>query len=104
MLCEGMEKAQTSRKTLILADQTSNMYGLNKNDYQNLLRNAITATYKKLNKNIGTKINKEGIMFAKQADILGKAKMNDTGKSVVTLKYHQENFMNHPTTRLLKYN
>ena len=42
-------------------------YRLHKNDYQNLLRNAITTSYKKANKNIGTRINKEGIKFAKQA-------------------------------------
>ena len=36
------------------------------------LRNAITTTYKKANKNIGTKINKERIKFAKQAGISDK--------------------------------
>ena len=76
------------------------MYRLNKNDYQNLLKNAITASYKKANKNIGTKINKEGIKFAKQADILDKIEINGTGNSFVTLKDHKENFTNHPTTRL----
>ena len=49
------------------ADKTSNMYRLHKSNYQNLLRNAITRSYKKANKNIGTRINKEGIKFAKQA-------------------------------------
>ena len=55
------------------------MYRLNKNDYQNLLRNAITTTYKKANKNIETKINKEDIKFANQSDILDKIEMNGTG-------------------------
>ena len=60
-LREDMKQVQTSKKTLTPADKTSNMYRLHKNDYQNLLRNAITTSYKKANKNIGTKINKEGI-------------------------------------------
>ena len=55
------------------------MYRLSKNDYQNLLRNAITTTYKKANKNIETEINKEDVKFAKQADILDKIEMNRTG-------------------------
>ena len=59
-----MKQVQTSHKTLTPADKTSNMYRLNKKDYQNLLRNAITTTYKKANKNIGTKTNKEGMKFA----------------------------------------
>ena len=100
MLREDMKQVQTSKKTLTLADKTSNMYRLNKNDYQNLLKNAITTTYKKANKNIGTIINKEGIKFAKQADILDKIEINGTGNSFVTLKDHKENFTNHPTTRL----
>ena len=61
----------------------------------------MTTTYKKANKNIGTKINKEGIKFAKQADILDKNEINGTGNTFVTLKDHKENFTNHPTTRLI---
>ena len=80
------EDIQTSKKTLTPADKASNLYRLNKNDYQNLLTNTITATYKKANKNTGTKINKEGIKFAKQADTLDKIEMIGTGNSFVTLK------------------
>ena len=70
---------ETSKKTLIPTNKTPNMYRLNKNNYQNLLKNAITTTYKKENKNIGTKINKEGFKFGKKANILEKVKINGTG-------------------------
>ena len=73
---------------------------LNKKDYQNLLRCASTTTYKKANKSIETKINKEGINFAKQANILDKIDINTTGNSFITLKDHKKNFIGHPTTRL----
>ena len=76
------------------------MYRLYKNDYQNLLRNATTTSYKKENKNIGIKINKEGIKFAKQANILDKIEINGTGHSFITIKDQKENFTNHPMTRL----
>ena len=101
ILREDMKQVQTSKKTLTPADKISDMYRLNKNDYRNLLRNAITITYKEANKSIGTKINKEGIKFAKQADILDKIEINSTGNSFVTLNDHKENFTNHPTTRLI---
>ena len=68
VLREDMKQVQTSKKTLTPADKTSNMYRFNKNDYENLFKNAITTTYKKANKNIGTIIKKECIKFAKQAD------------------------------------
>ena len=96
-----MKQAQTSKKTLTPADKVSNMYRLHKNNYQNLLRNATTTSYKKANKNIGTKINKEDIKFTKQANILDKIEINGTGNSFITLKDHKENFTNHPTTRLI---
>ena len=66
------------------------MYRLNKNNHRSLLRNAITATYKKVNKTTGKKISKEGNKLAKQADIVDKIEMNGTG-----------NFVKHPATTLI---
>ena len=100
-LGEAMKQVQTSKKTLTPADKTLNIYRLHKSDYQNLLRNVITTSYKKANKNIGSKINKEGIKFAKQANMLDEIEINGTGNSFITLKDHIENFTNHLTTRLI---
>ena len=74
---------------------------MHKNDYQKLLRNAITTSYKKANNIIRTKINKEGIKFAKQANILDKIEINGTSNSFITLKDHKENFTKNPKTRLI---
>ena len=65
------------------------------------MRNAITTSYKKAIKNIGTKINKEGIKFAKQTNVLDQIDINGTGNSFITLKDHKENFSNHYTTTLI---
>ena len=43
----------------------------------------------------------KSVKFGKQADILDKIEMNGTCNSFSTLKNHKENFMNHPTTRLI---
>ena len=103
ILYEGIEKVQTSKKTLNPADKSSNMHRLDKNECQNLLGNNIAATYKRR-----TNINKEDIKFAKQADILDrlvymekKIEINRPGNSFVTLKNLKENFMNYPTTWLI---
>ena len=81
-----MKQVQTSKKTLTPGGKTSNMYRLHENDHQNLLRNPITTSYKKANTNIGTKINKEGMKFAKQANILDKIEIHGAGNSFITLK------------------
>ena len=66
------------------------------------MRNAITTTYNKANKDIGTNINKEDTKLAKQADILGKIEMNGIGNSFFTLKDHKKNnFKNYSTTWLI---
>ena len=85
-----MKQVQTSKKTLTPADKASNMYRLNKNNYQNLLRNAITTIYKNANNNIGTKINKQGIKFAKQADILDNIEINSTSNSCYSKRPQRE--------------
>ena len=95
-----MKNVQTSNKTLIPAYVTSNMYRLNKTEYQNLLRIVMTTTYKKTNKNIGNKINKEGIKFVKKGRY-DKIEMDSTRISLVTLKDHKENFISHSTTWLI---
>ena len=100
-LREDMKQVQTSKKALTPAGKIFNMYRLHNKGYQNLLRNAITTSYKKENKSIGTKINKGGIKFAKQANMLDKIEINDTDNSFSTLKDHKRNFTNHLTARLI---
>ena len=58
-LREDKKQAQTSKKTLTAADKTSNMYKLHKNNYQNLLRNAITTSYKKQIRTLDQKSRKK---------------------------------------------
>ena len=48
ILCEEMIKMQKSKMTPTPTDKTSNMFILSKNNYQNVLRNAITTTYKQM--------------------------------------------------------
>ena len=59
---EDMKKVQTSKKTLTPADKTSIMYRLNKNDYQNLLKNAIKKQIKTLEQKLTKKyqVNQAG--------------------------------------------
>ena len=40
---------------MTFADKTSNMYGLTRDEYNKLLRNAVTSKYKKTNEKYNTK-------------------------------------------------
>ena len=100
-LAKDLKGIRSSKKKLTAADKTSNMYRLSKDQYSNVLQNAITSKYKKTDKGTATNINKEGIKHAREVNVIDKIEINGTGSSFITLKYHKENFLNRPTARLL---
>ena len=73
--------------------------GISKEEYSNLLQNAITSKYKKTDKRTATNINKEGIKYAREANVMDRIEINGTGNSFITLKDHKENFLNRPTNK-----
>ena len=101
---KDFKATKSSNKTLTSAGKTLNMYKLTKDEYNHLLDNGVTATYKKATKGIEDITNEEGITskifrYAKRADIFDRIEIN--GASLETLKDYKENFFNHPTTRLI---
>ena len=101
---KDFKATKSSNKTLTSADKTLNMYKLTKDEYNHLLDNGVTATYKKATKGIEDITNEEEITskifrYAKRADIFDRIEIN--GASLETLKDYKENFFNHPTTRLI---
>ena len=77
------------------------MCRLSKEEYSNLLQNAITSKYKKTDKHTATNINNERVKHARETNIIDRIKINGTGNSFITLKDHKEKFLNRPNTRLL---
>ena len=57
-LKEDIKLIKDSHKTMTFADKTSNMYRLTKEQYDKLIMNSITSTYKKTNSNIKKQISK----------------------------------------------
>ena len=100
-LHEDLRRVRSSRKTLVFADKISNMYRLEKEEYRHLLQNAGTTTYKKSNKEIERRIKCEEIKCAKEVNIPDKFEVNGTVNCFVNSKDHKENFLNHPTARLI---
>ena len=74
------------------------MYRLCKEEYSNLLQNAITSKYKKTDQHVSANINQK---HAREVNIIDRIEINSTGNSFITLKDRKENFLNRPTTRLL---
>ena len=54
------------------ADKTANIYRLTREEYQKILNDSITATYKKANNNIKKKINADGKQVLRNSKVLKK--------------------------------
>ena len=59
--------------------------------------NSITSTYKKANNKIKKQINMAGKNLMRDKEAIKRMK---EGSSFITIKYHKENFHNHPTARV----
>ena len=86
---------------LTFADKTSNLYILKKEQYQKMLNNSITTTYKKANDNIHNKINTDEKKLMKDKNILNRMLTNGKNECFITLKDHKPNFKNNPKVRLI---
>ena len=100
-LKEDIKNTKKSKKVYVSADKTSNIYKTPKEQYETLLTNAVTSSYKKAKPKLADKINNLGVKFAKDKGIQDKMVKNGTGESFITLKDHKEDFNNNPKTRLI---
>ena len=100
-LQEDIKSINDSDKLYVHADKTSNMYKLEKQEYNKLLSNSITKTYKKTNDETKHSVNNAGKVILKDHFIADRVDTNDENNCFVTLKDHKDNFANNPTTRLI---
>ena len=76
-LKEDIKLIKDSHKTMTFADKTSNMYRLTKEQYDKLIMNSITSTYKKANSNIKKQINKAGKNLMRDKEVIKRMETNE---------------------------
>ena len=81
--------------TLTFAAKTSNLYKIPKEQYEKLVNNAITTSYKKISKTAQGQINNQN------KEVIKRMFVNGEQNCFITLKDHKPNFQNNPTVRLL---
>ena len=81
----------------------SNMCRITREEYNKMLRNGITSTYKKANENIKKRINEKGKEIVKKLfdNIIDRMDVNAESSCFITIKDHKENFLNHLKVRLI---
>ena len=96
-----ISKIKKSTKAFIPADKTSNFYQLDKTQHDKLLRDSITATYKKASTDAANIIDSQAKSIAQELNIDSRTEQIAKQQAFITLKDHKENFVNHPTCRLI---
>ena len=100
-LKDDINEITRSTKAFIPADKTTNFYKLDKPQYNKLLKDSITSTYKKADKTTKMSIDREARSIAAELKIDDRTECIAPRQAFITLKDHKENFAYNPTCRLI---
>ena len=100
-LLKDIASLNSSQNIIVPADKTTNLYGVEIDNYKKLFRDNITATYQKTEDSTVAKINKEAKAIASKLKLDDRIERFPTRKAFITLKDHKPNFVNNPKCRLI---
>ena len=98
---EDIETIKRSGKIIVPADKSTNLYKMNKDDYERHLTANITTTYKKTNQTKVNLINKQAYKIANKLGIDNRMQSLQESQAYITIKDHKENFPANPSFRLI---
>ena len=79
----------------------TSIYSMNKEDYNKLLRDNVTKSYKKSSTDIKQSIDKEAAGISKHLKLEDRMETYADRQAYITLKDHKDNFNNNPKCRLI---
>jgi len=100
-LKRDIRELSCSEKIFVPADKTTNIYKLSSVQYQKLLTDNITATYKKSSDSTKNSIDLEAKNIAGKLKIADRVESFARREAFITLKDHKDNFANNPKCRLI---
>ena len=96
-----LKSIKQSGKIFVQADKTRNMYGLDPAEYEKLLHDNVTKSYKKCNMNVLNSVNKEAASIAENLNLSDRIQVMTDSPAFVTIKDHKPDFPNRVSCRLL---
>ena len=100
-LQNDMKSIKKDPKLLISAGKTNNLYRLTADEYNKLLTENISKSYKKSDKSSLNSINTEAKTIAKDLKLEDRIEKQSQHQSFITLKDHKYNFQNNSKCRLI---
>ena len=98
---EDIKLINSSKNILLSADKTQNFYEIKKEDYEKIIHENVTKTYKKSDVSLPKKINKEAKRITKNFDVADRLNIMAKQECFVTIKDHKEDYRTNPKYRLL---
>ena len=96
MLFHALKK---SKKLFDFADKISNIYQIEKDNYNKSTTDAITSTDKKIPNKISNKVNADGEKTIEIKEIVNQLFLNNRNICFITLKDHKPHFLNNAEVR-----
>ena len=98
---KDLKNIKDSKKVVVFADKSSNIYKIDGVDYKKMLHDNVTKTYRKATSDVIKKINEEAAVLFEQNLIKGKIPKYHIQESFVTIKDHKPSFPNKIECRLI---
>ena len=100
-LRRDVKSINSSKKVLVFADKTRNLYEMDKGQYEKMLRENITKTYRKADDKTEENINHELKHITNKLEVPDRVEKMAQRQAFISLKDHKENFQNNPKCRLI---
>ncbi len=100
-LKQDIAKVKASDQVIVSADKTRNFYKIDVHDYQKILPQNVTKSYKVANEQQLCNINKEAKRIATSLNIADRIEVTAKQEAYIALKHHEDNIANNPTCRLI---
>ena len=100
-LNDDIRSIRNDNRLFVKADKSTNFYKLETADYNKLLNDNITKTYKKADLNELKKVDSEAKKITRKLNLDDRVETTAQKEAFITLKDHKDNFANKPTCRLI---
>ena len=91
-LKNGIKDIRQSNQLFVSGDKSRNIYKINKKDYEMLMHENITKTYKKINESRIKGINKSAKRILNRLDLENRIEKLQENESYITIKDHKDDF------------
>ena len=90
-----------SGKVIVPADKSTNLYKIDKEDYERYLTNNITKEYRKTSTSKADEINKAAYNIAQNLNLVERMERLQQSEAYITVKDHKDDFPANPKFRLI---